>query len=233
MFQLILLLNSIVFSAALTVQQSPCLESQNALFSVINDAASYEIHKNNCVLNGLGTLARVSNKETNSFIIQFIAGTIAANKEAVWLGMEDTKHTLSGSEPLRFDYVDGSLDSKAFFQNPFQTPWNLNEPNNFQGKGQFCVRYLPSTQEWDDEICTIEYPALCRKECTTSSPTDSPSQSPSFSPTATPSDSPTLSPTFSPTFVPTVSPTTSPTVFGACNFKKLGINRKLSKIGQN
>ena len=53
------------------------------------------------------------------------------------IGLEDVQG-IGGNDPLRFNFVDGSSESREFFEHFSIFPWEFGEPDDFTGD-QHCV----------------------------------------------------------------------------------------------
>merc|ERR1719229_439877 len=154
----------------------------------------FEEAEDYCTLLGMH-LASIHDDDEND------AATDACDSCTCWIGL----HCMT-SDQYDFEWTDGS--SWAY------TNWNSGEPNNWWSTNEDCTE-LYSNGKWNDNKCTKNRYALCRKSggaCSTGttttskhpslSPVEDPSAEPTFAPSAIPSADPTMSPSMEPSLGP-------------------------------
>lgn len=143
------------------------IEGTESVYTFNSSVVTFEEAELACLdLNA--TLARVSSKEDNDFIIEFLNNISAFNiRGTVFLGITKNSSN-SSSKTSDFFFVDGFKDT-SFFQTAFEEPWGVTEPNGNDENDEDCVEIVNNNgslvNKWNDVPCTVERPFLCRTEC--------------------------------------------------------------------
>ena len=136
-----------------------------------------------CQSSGLGVLAPIVNEsqyervKNLSSLMRQQENTFSSR--GFWIGLKDDLGNGEGDDPLRFNFTDGSQESKSFFESEGEIPWSNNQPASL---AQRCVIMSSITigdpifnvqDGWEDRECdTPNVDTLCVLSCTSGNDED-------------------------------------------------------------
>lgn len=140
---------------------SDCFNDDFEIF-VIDGEFTFNDANRTCVENE-GSLLSIQNRNEFDLIETFLTQTELFNETFAYIDLRRGSFT----DPLQFNYVDGSLENKSFFEFRRTFPWADDQPNNVGGN-QECVDWSILFQSernvWGDRNCADVRNIICRKD---------------------------------------------------------------------
>lgn len=168
-----------------TFVASECFDvasGENDQFVLLQTFQDFDQGSNLCEELADGQPASIGSEEEFELIIGFLETNLQGSSEqretndGVYIGLISESNVVrprTEDDVNRFSWIDGS--DFVFGTVPGESPWNIGEPNNFQGnnadgeqgnqEGEDCVIILTKDLRWNDIRCSKQKQMLCRRSC--------------------------------------------------------------------